>query len=266
MDRLEWLDGEEALAGLRHQWTQLADEHWSPFMQLEWLLPWVEAFAHPGQLRTLVLWRDGRLAAALPLIVEGRRATAPTNKHTPVFEPLGVDPSDVRTIVGAALEAYPTLTIWSLPLDEGRSVESGLRAAASRSLVLVDPWLRPPVIDLVGPAAEGRAQARCGAQRKQGAREQTPTARARARRALRPARSARRPGGSARGVRRARRLRLEGAQRNIYRLESLTRSRSSPGWVRRSQGEAGYGCRAWAWTGSRSPCSSTFCTGDGCGA
>lgn len=156
MDRLEWLDGEQALAELLPQWRRLADEHWSPFMQLEWLLPWVEAFGGSGQLRTAVLWRDGRLAAALPLIVEGRRATAPTNKHTPVFEPLGADAAAVRAVIGHALEGYPTLTIWGLPLDEGRSAESDVRAAAGRGAVLVVPWLHPPVVDLVGPAADAR--------------------------------------------------------------------------------------------------------------
>jgi CelD/BcsL family acetyltransferase involved in cellulose biosynthesis len=43
--------------------------HATPFQSPDWWLPWAECFAAPDSLRVLVVWREARALACLPLVV-----------------------------------------------------------------------------------------------------------------------------------------------------------------------------------------------------
>lgn len=72
--------GAEALASVADEWRDLQTRcrDATPFQSPDWLIPWWQSFAH-GELRVVMVRRDGLLCALLPLLLEshdgGRRVT-----------------------------------------------------------------------------------------------------------------------------------------------------------------------------------------------
>jgi CelD/BcsL family acetyltransferase involved in cellulose biosynthesis len=67
--------GPEALESLAGEWRCLETRcrHATAFQSQDWLIPWWSCFAH-GELRVVTVRHDGRLRAALPLLVEAMPA------------------------------------------------------------------------------------------------------------------------------------------------------------------------------------------------
>ena len=76
---IELLSGTTALARLAPQWEDLAANALepNPFYEPWMLLPALECFAQPGEVEVAVAWKDGRLAALLPVQRVGRYRSLP---------------------------------------------------------------------------------------------------------------------------------------------------------------------------------------------
>ncbi|HSK21704.1 MAG TPA: GNAT family N-acetyltransferase [Egicoccus sp.] len=80
-------------------WERLCQEtSAAPFHRPGWHLRWADAFA-PGRLRVLLGREDGRVVAALPVIVGRPLTRAPVNGHTPEFAVVAVDAASRRRLL-----------------------------------------------------------------------------------------------------------------------------------------------------------------------
>ncbi|HSK90224.1 MAG TPA: GNAT family N-acetyltransferase [Euzebyales bacterium] len=89
-------------------WSRLADEtRAAPFLWPGWCRAWLHAFGE-GDLTIHTVWRDGRLVALLPLLVDGRHVRSPTNDQTPLFGPLAIDADAAERLVAAVAATGPS--------------------------------------------------------------------------------------------------------------------------------------------------------------
>lgn len=115
--RIEWVRDVEQFDTLEAEWDALADLHQLPFLRHAWFAAWWVSFAAGRELSVCTV-RDGRdLVAAFPLCTSGRRLEPLANDHTPLFGPIARDDASLRALLGAVVEASPSLTVPLLPDD-----------------------------------------------------------------------------------------------------------------------------------------------------
>lgn len=108
------------------EWDELAVRvRASPFDRPGWFASWLDAFDGEG-FEAIVLRRDGRLAAVLPVLAEGGLVRGPSNWHTPGFEPVAEDAAARLATLAALREKRPRRVDFSF-LDEAVAAE--MRAA-----------------------------------------------------------------------------------------------------------------------------------------
>jgi CelD/BcsL family acetyltransferase involved in cellulose biosynthesis len=134
-----------AAAGAAAEWDGLADRvGGSPFMRPGWILAWDRAFGR-GELELLVVRRDGRPAAILPVLRRGGALRSPTNWHSPPFEPLADDPAASAALATGLAEHARGWFDLSFLLP-GDPFAHAVRTAAPRVLERVvqsSPFLEP---------------------------------------------------------------------------------------------------------------------------
>jgi CelD/BcsL family acetyltransferase involved in cellulose biosynthesis len=143
----------EALAGLAVQWDELVRTmpRPSPFLLHPWLREWVRHYGETVELRFHVAYCDGRLAAALPLVVGPRAglriARFPGGPEAVLGDLLlapGVDPAVARELLGRAASDFDLADLVGMP------PASRLAAAADPGSLRLIPRLEAPVLELAG--------------------------------------------------------------------------------------------------------------------
>jgi CelD/BcsL family acetyltransferase involved in cellulose biosynthesis len=87
----EEIEIHKGVAPLAAEWDELAVRIGaSPFDRPGWFSAWLDAFGAAG-FEAIALRRAGELAAVLPVLAGRGVVRAPTNWHTPGFEPVAVD-------------------------------------------------------------------------------------------------------------------------------------------------------------------------------
>lgn len=111
-------------AAVADAWQTLCDETAAPpFQRPGWYLRWADAFA-PGRLRVAVGQEDGRVVAALPLLVGGAITRAPVNGHTPEYGAVAVDAASRRRLLAeVAGHTGRGLLLDLLALDEQEATD-----------------------------------------------------------------------------------------------------------------------------------------------
>jgi CelD/BcsL family acetyltransferase involved in cellulose biosynthesis len=160
-----------ATDALTSQWDDLAERLGAvPFLCPGWVQSWHRAFG-AGPLHAATVYRDGRLAAFLPLSANGRALTSPANAHSPVFGVLAEDEEAIQELLRVLLRTRPR-RIHIQRLDPGAR-EFGLwraAAAAARYQVLAVPQIHSPYIDVSGDWDAFRGALRPGRRRELGRR------------------------------------------------------------------------------------------------
>jgi CelD/BcsL family acetyltransferase involved in cellulose biosynthesis len=136
---------------LTREWEELADLVAAPpFMRPGWFQTWCEAFGRP-RIELLTARRNDRLVGVLPMLGRKGSLRAPTNYHSPGFEPLAADEGATyelaRNLVSAA---GGRLSVGLLGDDDAllRRCETAATAAGWRVASRVER--RTPVIRLEG--------------------------------------------------------------------------------------------------------------------
>ncbi|MEV4703390.1 GNAT family N-acetyltransferase [Actinoplanes sp. NPDC049316] len=108
--------GDDALAGLRHEWEDLYARCTTaaPFQAYAWLESWCRSYAEPGALRVTLVRHHGRLVAAAPFQLSRRTGAA-------VLTPLGGALADFTDVLAADDAVRPATRILAraLLLDPG---------------------------------------------------------------------------------------------------------------------------------------------------
>jgi CelD/BcsL family acetyltransferase involved in cellulose biosynthesis len=136
------------------EWDELADRAQAPpFLRPGWIDAWLRAFGD-GELKTIEVRRGTELAAILPMLHRKDRLCSPTNWHTPVFAPLGIDREARDEVLTRAFEHSSTVVDLNL-LDGEDELDSIARVAreAGRSTV-ARSVARSPYIPLEADFAE----------------------------------------------------------------------------------------------------------------
>jgi len=144
---LEWHEGLSAVAD---EWDELAERTGAgPFQRPGWFEAWTRAFGGGASPQLLTARRDGRLAAALPVLAGRRSLVSPTNWHTPSFDAVAEDEAAARELAAALVERATTrLDLSFLDLDRPFPVacRHAVRAAGRR--LICRPALRSPYLDV----------------------------------------------------------------------------------------------------------------------
>lgn len=133
------------------EWEALADRVGAPpFLRPGWLAAWLRAFGH-GELHSIEVRREGELAALLPMLRRRDGLHSPSNWHTPVFGPLGVDRA-ARDELLARLFERSSATVGLNHLDGGTAcAEEVFHAAREEGRMVVSRTVaRSPFISLDG--------------------------------------------------------------------------------------------------------------------
>ena len=148
---IETIGDAEDFAALADEWDGLvlAQPRPSPFLLHGWLLEWIRHYGPAGEVRVLVARRDGRLAGALPLIVNriaGLRVVQFLGAtQSALADLLLADPGDdetARALTGAVSAGRHDLAdLFGLP------AQSRLAATLGSRLRLVER-VESPVLDL----------------------------------------------------------------------------------------------------------------------
>lgn len=154
------------------EWAQLCEAtEASPFARPGWTVAWSRA-CQAGRLpELLTLRRDGRLAAALPVLRVGGVLRVATHSETPVLEPAALDAAAVRALVEGALDGPGRVVEWG-PLWSDGAVARALReAAAARGAPVLEEVLGSSPSVRVGtgspaPGAHRSSRSRREARRK----------------------------------------------------------------------------------------------------
>lgn len=139
---------EEVRGDLAEAWDDLADRTGAPpFLRPGWTRAWWRSFGR-GRPVVFSVRRNGRLAAALPLVWDGRTLRSPTNWHTPRYGALAEDADAATELAARVLSAGPgRLAIGFVdPQDPAGAIPRAARAAGW--LVSERPLLRSPHLDL----------------------------------------------------------------------------------------------------------------------
>jgi CelD/BcsL family acetyltransferase involved in cellulose biosynthesis len=132
-------------------WEELADRlHASPFRYPGFVRAWHEAFGSgAGRLLLATVWRDGRLAAALPLVQRASRLATPANWHTPHVGLLAEDADAAATLARSLFaDGARRLGLRFLGATDCEAIAAAAHAAGWRTHERT--LLRSPYIDLSG--------------------------------------------------------------------------------------------------------------------
>lgn len=117
--QIRWVTDPEDFAALRSDWERMPPAVASPFLSHAWFTAWWEAFGDDGAMRVATCWRDGALAAVLPLQFRAGVLTAMANEHTPRFGAVAVDPEARRRVLEAAMrEQSSELHVPAIAVDD----------------------------------------------------------------------------------------------------------------------------------------------------
>lgn len=99
-------------AALSRAWEELAERaDASPFLRPGWFEAWTRAFAGGAGLEALEV-REGELLTGLvPILRRGEDLVTPTNWHTPLFGPLGVDQAAREQVLAQLLSGGERISI-----------------------------------------------------------------------------------------------------------------------------------------------------------
>jgi len=149
---IEPLEG--VVSALVEEWVALADETGaSPLVHPGFILAWRAAFetpAGPGRDAQLVLAtarRDGRLAAALPLVRGRGMLVSPANWHTPASGPIARD-AEAEQALAAGMAASGARRLRLLFLDRASTVLLGEPARRAGFRVVEDTMMRSPYVEI----------------------------------------------------------------------------------------------------------------------
>jgi CelD/BcsL family acetyltransferase involved in cellulose biosynthesis len=156
--RAEWITDDARFRAVAAAWDRLAERGRTPFLLHGWLSDWWAAFGDGLALRTCVVWRDGEVAAALPLAASGRRRLeAVANSHSPEFGTLAADHEALDALVHAVLAQDAELVLPTLaPTDP----LLGALARVSRRTVVREPPLPVAAVRTDGSFADYLAAGR----------------------------------------------------------------------------------------------------------
>jgi len=155
--RIEWVADPARLEELAGAWDALDP---GPFGLSGWYRAWWRAFGE-GALRVCLVWRDERLAAAVPLErSSASRWRVPANVHTPR---LALPFADERALTAAWLAVFAAAREVIVPaLPAEGAVWRSLQAARERSQRwdIIAPGNVSPVVDTAGDFAVWRAESK----------------------------------------------------------------------------------------------------------
>lgn len=120
-----------------------------PFDTHPWYSAWWEAFGAEAGVAMAVcaVRRDGRLAAAYPLLERDGRLGPFVNGHSAMTRPLASDEEAMRTLAGAVLEREPRrLDLACLPLGDPGLEAFAAAAGAVRRRVGTEPTYVSPLV------------------------------------------------------------------------------------------------------------------------
>lgn len=120
MESLEWITDLDRFGAIAPEWDALAALQQTPFLLSAWLLAWWRGFGARRGLRIAVLWRDGVVAAGVPLRDGGRRWEAPVAEAMPpFFGAMAADAGALELLAADVVSAAPAETfLRSMPLDD----------------------------------------------------------------------------------------------------------------------------------------------------
>lgn len=146
-------------AAIAGDWDTLAAEHPTPFLLSAWILAWWRALAGPRGLRVAVLWRDGQVAAGLPLVDGRRRWEAPVRfALPPLFAMLAVDAAARERLAAEVLGAAPAeVHLRALHLDDPTFDSLSAVAGAARWRTLPESMDPELVTETTGSVEDYRA-------------------------------------------------------------------------------------------------------------
>jgi CelD/BcsL family acetyltransferase involved in cellulose biosynthesis len=144
------VDLESGLTGVAAEIDDLADRSGaSPFARPDWFEPFLRAFGGADRLVVATARRDGRLAAALPLLRGRGSLTSPTNWHTPAYGPVAEDSDAAATLARAVVAWAPSVLDLSFLDPAGPftlALDEAVQGAGRR--VIRRPVLRSPYVPL----------------------------------------------------------------------------------------------------------------------
>jgi CelD/BcsL family acetyltransferase involved in cellulose biosynthesis len=137
-DGLHWIRSTRDLEELTPSWRTLwrTDPDATPFQSPEWLVPWWHSFG--SDLRTVALFRDGKLIALLPFYLHVEPATGERR-----LLPLGVGTSDYLDGLFApecSAHAIGTALDFLMDHDDWDSLYAGQLRPHSRLLLALEDW------------------------------------------------------------------------------------------------------------------------------
>jgi CelD/BcsL family acetyltransferase involved in cellulose biosynthesis len=147
---IRWVEGNRAFAALAPSWERLvAGSAAPPFVSHAWFSAWYDAFAAEGPL-VCTAWREGQLAAVLPLRSAGGVLGSATNAHTPVFAPLGDDDAVQAVLVAAVEAAGGSLVVTHLPEEHPATAALAEASRGAGRITWTEPGPRSAVAETAG--------------------------------------------------------------------------------------------------------------------
>jgi CelD/BcsL family acetyltransferase involved in cellulose biosynthesis len=141
-------------SGLEASWDRLARETLAaPFVRPGWVRAWAGAFGH--DVSVACLERDGRLVAALPVVVEGRTARTAADWHVPCTEVVASDYESVIALLRGLDVAFARVSLDFVP-DGSMTELAGSAVLESRPRRRIERMMSP-FITTTGSWADYRA-------------------------------------------------------------------------------------------------------------
>lgn len=130
-------------------WADLATRcKASPFLDPGWLKCWWPAFG-VGEIEISTIWRQGRLAAVLPMARRAGQLESTANYHTPVFGILAEDDMAASSLARDLFARAPARITFAALEPEGQTLRVCQQAAAEAGFrVITRPHLASPYVDL----------------------------------------------------------------------------------------------------------------------
>lgn len=134
------------LESVEADWEALAARVGAPpFLRAGWLRAWWDAFGD-GQLDVMTVRRGTELAGVLPVRRSGDTVASPTNWHTPLYGPVGIDDAARAELMAKVFEDDPRRVDLSFLDGGGPDLELLQRGAAGRKVesrtVMRSPYVR----------------------------------------------------------------------------------------------------------------------------
>lgn len=120
----------------------------SPYLAPGWLTCWWPAFG-TGEVEIRTLWRQGRLAAVLPMARRASHLESTANYHTPVFGILAEDETATASMARDLFRDAPARVTLSTLEPQGTTLQACQEAAEEAGFrVVLRPHLLSPHVDL----------------------------------------------------------------------------------------------------------------------